>query len=352
MSSSELALPRTERWQLVWTLGWIPGLLLLLAAVMLFALTQGKYPITISQILQLIAHQLGISQTAIEDLDNIRNVLLDIRLPRILVAMLVGSALSTAGASFQAIFRNPLVSPSLLGVQSGAALGAALGMLLELDWATIQLMAFTLGLLAVALAVAIANIFGRQSIITLILGGMISSSLFASALAIIKYVADPYSVLPSIVYWMMGNLAQADGHQVLLMMPPMLLCLLLLCGCGKLLDALAMGDDEARSLGVPVNLVRYGVILLATLLSAMTVSIAGIIGWIGIIIPHLVRILLGPANRLLLPATAIVGAIFLILADLISRLITTGELPIGIVTELLGIPAFILVLHKARKGWN
>lgn len=352
MTTSALALPRARGLQLVWKLGWLPGLLLLLLAVVLLALTQGKYPITLGQIGSLLAYRLGLSELPQLDQENIQSVLLDIRLPRVAVALLVGSALASAGAAFQAIFRNPLVSPSLLGVQSGAALGAALGMLLEFDWATIQLLAFALGLLAVAVAVGLANLFGRQSIITLILGGMISSALFASGLAIIKYVADPYSVLPSIVYWMMGNLSQADGQQALLVGIPILLCLLLLCLCGKLLDALAMGDDEARSLGVPVNRVRYGVILLATLISAMTVSIAGIIGWIGIIVPHLVRMLLGPANRLVLPASALVGAIFLILADLISRLITSGELPIGIVTELLGIPAFILVLHKARKGWN
>lgn len=326
------------------------GFALLLLTCVLVGLCIGQFPLGPGQILRLLASQLGLSAPAELDAD-LQCVLWDIRLPRVLVALLVGGALACAGSAYQAVFRNPLVSPSLLGVQSGAAVGAASAMLLGQGWLTVQLLAFLGGLAAVGLAVLLCRLFGRQSLITLLLGGMISSALFGSMLAIIKYVADPYSVLPSIVYWMMGSLAQADGHQVLLFAPPMLVCMLLLCLAGRWLDALAMGDEEAQTLGVPVLRVRYGVIVLSTLLSAMTVSLAGTIGWIGVVVPHMIRMLQGPNNGRLLPASCLFGASFLILADGLARVATSSELPIGIVTELLGIPAFVLVLRHARRGW-
>lgn len=334
------------------TPGRLSGMALTLLACMLLGLSVGKYPVHLTQMIEVLAYQLGLLKSQPSDYENLCNVLFEIRLPRVMVAVLVGSALASAGTAYQAIFRNPLVSPSLLGVQSGAAVGAALGMLLETNWITVQLLAFVFGLLAVGLALLLGHLFGRQSLITLLLGGLISGALFAAVLAIIKFVADPFSVLPAIVYWMMGDLAQADLGRACLFMPPMLTAVLLLCLFGKVLDAMTLGDEEAHSLGIPVQWVRYSVILLATLLSAMTVSLAGIIGWIGIIIPHMVRLMWGPGNGLVLPGSALAGAAFLVLADVLSRIVTPSEIPIGIVTELLGIPAFILVLHRVRRGWN
>lgn len=197
-----------------------------------------------------------------EQFDTLHNVLIDIRLPRILVAMLVRSTLSVSGAAFQAVFRNPLVSPGLLGVQSGAAFGAALGILLGCSWAVIQGLAFSMGLIAVFASVLIANVFGQSSMVMLVLGGMISSALFSSV-SVIKYVADPLNVLPSIVYWLMGNLALADLPQVLTFGGPLIAGILLIACCGRMLDALSMGDDEARSLGV--RLFGYVIALLPLL---------------------------------------------------------------------------------------
>jgi iron complex transport system permease protein len=167
----------------------------------------------------------------------------------------------------------------------------------------------------------------------------------------VKYVADPYNQLPAIVYWLMGSLASADLKDMLRLAPPMAFGILMLSSLGRALDALSMGDDEARALGVPVTAVRYGVIAAATLVSALTVSLAGMIGWVGLLVPHVARLLVGPGNARLLPASACLGAVFLLVADGIARNAGTTEIPIGIVTELLGIPAFLLVLHRARRGW-
>lgn len=340
----------TRRW-FQW-LTWYSLLLSGLFAAILLAFSIGKYPTSPLEIIRFFLHWLGLNVMDNEQFDTLHNVLIDIRLPRILVAMLVGATLSVSGAAFQAVFRNPLVSPGLLGVQSGAAFGAALGILFGCSWAIIQGLAFSMGLIAVFASVLIANVFGQSSMVMLVLGGMISSALFSSLLSVVKYVADPMNVLPSIVYWLMGNLALADLPQVLIFAGPLLTGILLIAFCGRMLDALSMGDDEARSLGIPVHWMRYSIIAVTTMISALTVSIAGTIGWVGLLIPHIVRMMFGPANRRVLPASIILGATFLILADCVSRCIADSEIPIGIVTEILGIPAFLLVLKRSRRGWN
>lgn len=336
--------------------GWqnavLPALALLLVLSMLAALTIGRYPLGRGEILAFLLDCLGLVRLPPERFAMLENVIVAIRLPRILSAVLVGAALSSSGAAFQSVFRNPLVSPGLLGALSGASFGAALGMLLSGHWILVQSLAFVFGLLAVATGLAIGLAFGGASILMLVLGGMISSSLFAALLSIVKYVADPINQLPSIVYWLMGSLGMCDLDQLLWLAGPMLAGIVLLSGMGRALDALAMGDDEARSLGLPVMRLRFTVIATATLISAMTVSIAGIVGWIGLIVPHIVRLLLGPANARLLPASALFGASFLLAADCLARSAWTVEIPIGIVTELLGIPVFLMVLRGARRGWN
>lgn len=351
-ANSQLSYSGAKTWRCFHGLTWYSLLLSGLFAALLLAFSIGKYPTSPLMIIQFFLHWMGFNVMDNAQFDTLHNVLIDIRLPRILVAMLVGSTLSVSGAAFQAVFRNPLVSPGLLGVQSGAAFGAALGILLGCSWAVIQGLAFSMGLIAVFASVLIANVFGQSSMVMLVLGGMISSALFSSLVSVIKYVADPLNVLPSIVYWLMGNLALADLPQVLSFGGPLAAGIFLISCCGRMLDALSMGDDEARSLGIPVAWVRYSIIAVTTMISALTVSIAGTIGWVGLLIPHIVRMMFGPANRRVLPASIILGATFLILADCISRCIANSEIPIGIVTEILGIPVFLLVLKRSRKGWN
>jgi iron complex transport system permease protein len=331
----------------------LPVLLLALVAAMLASLFWGRYPVSPGELVAALfgAPESGAEATAIDHRQAfLRNLIVEIRLPRILAAVLVGAALSISGAAFQGVFRNPLVSPGLLGVLAGAACGAALGLTFSDSWWVMQLAAFGMGFLAVGVGVGIAALFGG-SVVMLVLGGILSGSLFTALLSLIKYTADPYNQLPAIVYWLMGSLATTDLADLTRLALPMGLGIVLLSCLGRTVDALSMGDEEAAALGVPVKMARYGIIALATLVSALTVSIAGVIGWIGLLTPHIARMIAGPGNRLLLPASALLGGTFLLLADGIARNLTEVEIPIGIVTELLGIPVFLLVLSRARKGW-
>ncbi len=322
-----------------------------LLATMAFSLALGRYPLTLSDISEFVQASLGLRELAPERYALLHNIIVDIRLPRVLAAALIGAALAISGTAFQAIFRNPLVSPGILGVLGGAGFGAAIGLLISGHWIVVQFLAFAMALLAVALGILIANLFGPGTMVTLILGGIISGALFTALLSIVKYTADPYNQLPAIVYWLMGSLQSIEMKHISVVTVPILAGIVGLTLCGRVLDALSMGDDEARTLGVPVKAVRYGVIIAATLISALSVSIAGIIGWIGLMVPNFARLLFGPSNARLLPLSALLGALFLLCADCLARGITTAEIPIGIVTELLGIPAFILVLGRTRRAW-
>jgi iron complex transport system permease protein len=215
----------------------------------------------------------------------------------------------------------------------------------------VQLSAFAMGLAAVLLGLAIAHVFARGALIMLVLGGIVSGALFTALLSMVKYAADPYNQLPAIVYWLMGSFAQADLGQLAWAAPVLLAGIGVLCASGRSLDALAMGDDEARSLGVPVTALRLTTITAATLICAITVAMAGMIGWVGLMIPHVARLMVGPAHARLLPVSACLGAIFMLLADGLARNLFEAEIPIGIVTELLGIPAFLLVLRRVKRGW-
>jgi iron complex transport system permease protein len=248
----------------------------LLIGAILFALTIGRYPLEISDITVFFQAMAGLKSMAPERYQLLYDIIVEIRLPRILGAALVGAS---SGAAFQAVFRNPLVSPGILGVLGGASFGAAVGILLFGNWALIQLSAFGMGLAAVGVGLLIANMFGQASMVMLVLGGMISAALFTSALSIVKYTADPYEQLPAIVYWLMGSLGGVDMAQIRWAAVPIVGGLMVLALFGRALDALSMGDDEARALGVPAQQVRYGVIGAATLVSALSVSLAGMIGW-------------------------------------------------------------------------
>lgn len=328
----------------------IASAVLLLVAVI--SLLWGQYPIDFETFKGYVAYKCfgGAGSETYVLLDNI---LLQIRLPRILLAILIGASLAVSGASFQAMFVNPLVSPGILGVLAGASFGAAVGMLISEEWFVVQILAFVFGFVAVAVAVLIGGmVTNSRSTIMLVLGGVISGSLFTALLSVVKYVADPYSTLPAIVYWLMGSLTMADLDGVLLVSIPMLLSIAGLVFMSRYFDLLSLGDEEARALGVNVPMVRMGAIVLATLASSLSVVMAGIIGWVGLIIPHIVRLAVGPSHRLLIPLSAIVGGIFLLLADSVSRLALSVEIPIGILTSLIGIPVFIIVLKNARAAWN
>lgn len=331
----------------------LPLLALLLTVLALCSLTLGKYPVSTADTLLFLQHKLlGLGTLDEARWQLLHNVLWEIRAPRIAAAMLIGAALATSGAAFQSMFINPLVSPGLLGVLPGASCGAALGMLLGRGWMTVQVCTFAGGLLAVGVAIGLARLYRGDRLLMLILGGIISGSLFTSVLSIIKYLADPYDQLPAIVYWLMGGLSMVDGQVVMLVALPVTVGIVVIVLLARHLNVLSMGDEEAKSLGINVRMVRFWLVLVATVISALTVVVGGLIGWVGLVIPHIARMLVGPDNRLLLPVAALLGGLFLLAVDDLSRLLLQVEIPLGIITSLLGIPFFALVLKNARKGWG
>lgn len=322
-------------------------LVLMLLALMIISLGIGKYPITISEILSglLLTSESGNSEL-------IERLIYEVRLPRVLAAVIIGMALAVSGAAFQSMFMNPLVSPGILGVLAGASFGAALGMVISDHWFMVQILAFVFGSSAVGLALLIGGTKKGNALVLMILGGIISGALFSALLSVVKYVSDPYNDLPAIVFWLMGSLASVEKNTVWMLAIPMIGGSILLMLLARPLNALSMGEEEAKSLGVPVKTVRILVISIATLISTLTVVIGGMIGWVGLVIPHIARLLVGSDNRKLLPVAGILGAIYLLLIDNISRLAFTVEIPIGILTALIGIPFFAWALKNVKKGWN
>jgi iron complex transport system permease protein len=333
---------------------WIVISLVVLLVFATFSLLWGQYPIDFHTFIQYLGYKLfGLSGDDSSTFALLDNIVLQIRLPRIILAILIGASLATSGAVFQAMFVNPLVSPGILGVLAGASFGAALGMLISQNWFVVQVLAFVFGFVAVGFAVFVGTmVTNSRSSVMLVLGGVISGSLFTSLLSVIKYVADPYSTLPAIVYWLMGSLSSAELSNVFLISIPMLLSIFVMLIMSKYFDILSLGDEEAKALGLNVKMIKIIAIFVATLASSLSVVMAGIIGWVGLIIPHIIRMAVGPSHRVLIPLSAILGALFLLLADSVSRLALSVEIPIGILTSLIGIPIFVIVLKNARVAWN
>lgn len=284
--------------------------------------------------------------------DGVQTVVFQIRLPRITAAALVGAALAVAGVSYQGMFRNPMVSPDILGASTGAGFGAALAILLGAGYFGISLTAFCFGLLAVAAAYLVSSLSRTNQTVALILAGMMISSLFSAATSYVKLVADTQQQLPAITYWLMGSLSSIKPHDVLFLVLPVALGLVPLLVLSWRMNLLTLGDEEARSMGVSTRLLRLTVIVCATLLTAASVAVSGMIGWIGLVIPHFCRMLFGYDYRRLLPAAALFGAAFLVVVDDIARLAYTGELPLGILTAFVGAPIFLYLLLTggARRG--
>jgi len=320
---------------------------------LLVSLSLGRYEIDLGSLTQLLLWKVFNIGTAPHDVSLLSNIVFDIRLPRILAVILVGAALSVSGGAFQAMFVNPLVSPGILGVLAGASFGAALGIMISNSWFGVQLFSFTFGFVAVLVALGVAKIYGSSGskTILLVLGGVISSSFFSALLSVVKYVADPYNKLPTIVYWLMGSFSAVDMKTVSSVAIPLFVSTVMLSLMGKYLNVLSLGDEDAKALGIRVAWVRNSAILLATLLSTLTVVVAGMIGWVGLIIPHIARFMVGADNRVLLPMCALLGATFLIIVDTLCRTSMSIEIPIGIATSLIGIPIFVLALRNAKKGF-
>ena len=322
--------------------------LALLAAVVL-VLPVGRFPVTVGDIAEALGAWLG-GQELDARQKQVLFLFLEVRLPRILAAMLVGASLSVSGAVYQNMFLNPLVSPGILGVLAGASCGAAMGIVLFSSWAVTQGLAFLGGLMGVGLSLFFSSLYPKARILALLVGGLVSGSFFTAITSLFKYVADPTRQLPELVYWLMGTLSRSDAGQLIWISPLMLLGLIYLVLSGKTLNALSQGDDEARALGIESGRVRLQFIGTATLICSLAVILSGIINWVGLVIPHVLRLMVGPDNRTLLPATALGGALFVLLTDTLVRSVWTVEFPLGIFTSLICMPLFAYSLwHDWRR---
>jgi iron complex transport system permease protein len=273
-----------------------------------------------------------------------------IRIPRVLAAAVIGAALSTAGASYQGMFRNPMVSPDILGASSGAGFGAALAILLSFSYWGISLLSFAFGAAAVLAAYFISRVSRGNQILSMVLSGMVVSALFSAATSYIKLVADTDEVLPAITYWLMGSLNSIRTSDLIYVSIPVAAGLIPLLLLIWKINLLTIGEEEARSMGINTGRLRVIVILCATLLTAASVSVSGLIGWVGLVIPHFCRMIFGYDYSRLLLASAMFGAAFLVLVDDAARLIAASEVPIGILTAFIGAPVFVFLL--VRGGLN
>lgn len=336
--------PRLLDWRLACAL-------VALLAGLLLALSLGSYPLGPAELWKWSIARLSgalpqIDPGAVAVIERVRG-------PRVLVAIIVGAALATAGAAYQGIFRNPLVSPDILGVSSGAALGAVLGIFLSFPLIAIQGLAFVGGLAAVsAVMLTAAMLRQHDRILVLVLGGIVIGTLFGSGVALLKVLADPYNQLPAITFWLLGSLAGVDLSEVWSVAPAFLLGAIPLLLLHWRLNVMTLGEEEARALGIDTGRLRALTVACATLMTAAVVSVSGIVGWVGLLIPHLARFLVGPSFGRLLPTAAILGAAFLLLVDTAARSLGRLEIPLGVLTAIIGTPVFIWVLARSRRGWQ
>lgn len=327
----------------------IPLLLLISATLIAFCwgMCWGRYQISFQDFISvLMSKVVSVPETWSQ---NTENAVWVIRFPRLCGAFLVGSALAISGATYQGIFQNPLVSPDLLGVSAGACVGASLAILQGWDSAAIQLFALLGGLLAVGMTTLIPRFFRNKSNLMLVLSGMIISGFFSSMQGLLKYIADPDTQLAQITFWTMGSLNKVGLNDILPVLLPMLLCMIILVGIRWQLNLLSLGEHDAKTLGVNVSALRSASILMATILTASSICLAGTVGWVGLVIPHLGRLLVGSDNKHLIPASIFLGATFMIIIDNLARNITSNDIPLSILTGFIGAPVYALLLLRQRN---
>lgn len=322
---------------------WIIGISVTLVISMLMAMGIGRYRISIGEIIHTLLPQGLVTQ----EVDaNVRTVIYNIRLPRVLLAVLAGGGLAVAGAAFQSLFSNPLATPDTLGVATGASFGATFGIMMGFGSIGIQSCAFIVGLACVALVYFISRVKGESSMIMIILAGMVISSLFEAMVSLIKYAADPQDQLPQITFWLMGSLAGIGFDDLLLGSPFIIVGIVVIFFMRWKMNTLSLHEDEAKSLGVNVKFIRILIIIASALITAAVVSMCGKIGWIGLLIPHISRMIFGNNNKSVIPASIGLGAIFMVIIDTIARSAIASEIPISILTAVIGAPFFIILLRK------
>ena len=332
----------------------MPGLAIAIAVLiagLLLALTVGRYPVGLGDLIsvlyaKVVGHRADVPPA-------VESVILQVRGPRVIAAMLVGAALAVAGTAFQGLFRNPLVSPDILGASSGAALGAVVGIYLSLGVFAIQTVAFASGLIAVGIVYAIgASVRSRDPILVLVLTGVVVGSLFGAGVGLVKYLADPYNQLPAMTFWLLGSLSATGVNDLLPLFGPVAVGAAVLVALRWRMNVMSLPEEEARALGVATGPLRIAIVAAATLVTSASVATAGIIGWVGLVVPHLARSLVGPDFARLLPAAAILGGGYLLLIDTLARTMAQVEIPLSILTAVIGTPFFIWLLASVQKNWS
>lgn len=325
----------------------LPALGAILLAAVLAALCIGRYSVPVNDVVSALWNAI-MSQERLATDGSAAGVIVGLRLPRILEAVLVGSALSLAGASYQGVFRNPLVAPDILGVSTGACVGASVAILLSSSSVVTQLLAFAGGMISVLIAILIPRAIHNNSTVVLVLSGVIVNGLGTSILALVKYIADPDTQLTQITYWQLGSIAKSETRNILAFGPIIIICSVVLILMRWRLNVLSAGEQDARLLGISTKASRTAVIVCATFLTASAVCLAGTVAWVGLVVPHICRSIVGPDNRGLLPASLLLGAAFMLFIDTLARSLTSAELPLGVLTGLIGAPFFFGVLLKQK----
>lgn len=315
----------------------------ILLVCMLASFLFGHYPVPLRELLGIFGSKLGFPVPQ-SWTDQMAAAVWNIRLPRVILSVLVGACLAAAGASYQGVFQNPMASPDILGASAGAGFGAALAILMGFSSAGVTLSAFAMSLLTVALVFTVSRHAKGDRILGLVLAGIMISSLFQSGTSFIKLAADPNNKLPQITYWLMGSLSGAQWSDIGFALLPMLAGLIPLVLLRWQLNVITMGDDEARAMGVNASRIRIAVAICSTLVTASAVSVSGMIGWVGLVIPHMMRRIVGSDYRWLMPASILGGGIFLLVVDNVSRNATTAGIPIGILTAFIGAPFFLWLI--------
>ena len=332
----------------------LPGLFIALAVLALglvVAFTVGRYPVTLAELADVLLSRItgrpsGATAT-------VENVVLLVRGPRVLAAVMVGAALAVAGTAFQGLFRNPLVSPDILGASSGAALGAVLGIYFSLGVIGIESLAFVGGLVAVAAVYVVGSLLqARDPILVLVLTGVVVGALLGAGIGLVKYLADPYNQLPAMTFWLLGSLAATTASDLLPLAGPVALGTVVLVALRWRLNVMSLPEDEARTLGVATGPLRITIVLAATLVTSASVATSGIIGWVGLVVPHLARALVGPDFPRLVPTAALLGGGYLLFIDTLARTAAPIEIPLGILTAVIGTPFFIWLLAGMQRTWS
>jgi iron complex transport system permease protein len=317
----------------------------MVVGALLLSLCMGRYRIRLYDVLRLFSGLEAQDKMAV-------NVIFGIRLPRVIMAFIVGAGLAVAGVSLQAMFGNPLVSSHILGVSASAGFGAALGILLSGSFLLIQGIAVLFGFAGMGIAYFMGTRRGRTGILTLVLSGIIVAAVFEALTSFVKYVADPEEKLPAITYWLMGSLSSVSARDVFTGAPAILAGIVILWGLRWQLNVISLREDEAVSLGLNVKRIRIIIVIAATVITAVTVSVCGIISFVGLAVPHFARMLVGNDNRQVVPASIFLGGVFVVLMDTAARTISSAEIPLSILTAVAGAPFFGVLLRKTGGSWN